>query len=140
MPLRSHLTFCLAVACTFAAIGVVNDLFDLERSDGLHLILKVLTTSGFSVLWVLFIHRRRPKFSFVIAGVQVLWMIASARLLPTTQKVLTSSQWRTHIAFHGFLILVLALFSYGWFGTFFRMEGRRYFAAHTEMLCHPPCS
>lgn len=31
MPLRSFLTFCLTVACTLAAIGVVNDLFDLEQ-------------------------------------------------------------------------------------------------------------
>jgi serine phosphatase RsbU (regulator of sigma subunit) len=31
------------------------------------------------------------------------------------------------------LILGLVLFSYGWFGTFFRLEGKRYFAAHTEI-------
>ena len=55
MPLRSFVTFGLAVACTFVAIGVVDDLFDLEHSDVRHLILRVLTTSGFAVLWVLFI-------------------------------------------------------------------------------------
>jgi len=34
---------------------------------------------------------------------------------------------------HGLLIMGLILFSYGWFGTFFQMEGKRYFAAHTEI-------
>jgi len=30
MPIRSFLTFCLSVAFTFAAVGAVNDLFDLS--------------------------------------------------------------------------------------------------------------
>ena len=34
---------------------------------------------------------------------------------------------------HGLLIIVFVLFSYGWFSTFFRIEGKRYFAAHTEI-------
>jgi serine phosphatase RsbU (regulator of sigma subunit) len=28
---------------------------------------------------------------------------------------------------------VFILFSYGWFGTFFQLKGKRYFAAHTEI-------
>jgi hypothetical protein len=52
MPLRSFVAFCFAVACTFAAIGVVNDLFELEHSDVRHMILKVLATAGFAVLWL----------------------------------------------------------------------------------------
>jgi serine phosphatase RsbU (regulator of sigma subunit) len=133
MPLRSFLTFCLAVACTFAAIGVVNDLFDLERSDTKHLFSKIVTISGFAVLCVLFAHRRMPKVLWALAIAQVLWLIASPRLLPSVQRVLTAQEWRTNVAFHGVLILVLILFSYGWFGTFFQMEGKRYFAAHTEI-------
>jgi sigma-B regulation protein RsbU (phosphoserine phosphatase) len=133
MPLRSFLTFCLAVAFTFAAIGVVNDLFDLERSDARHLILKVLTTSGFAVLCVLFIHRRMPKLLLALAVAQVFWLIASARLLPSTPRVLTPQEWQMHVDLHGLLIMVFILFSYGWFGTFFQMEGKRYFAAHTEI-------
>lgn len=133
MPLRSFLAFCFAVACTFAAIGVVNDMFDLERSDAKHLILKVLTAAGFAVLWVLFIHRRMPKVLLALVMVQVLWLIASARLLPSAQRGLTSHQWQTQVALHGFFIIVLVLFAYGWFGAFFQMEGKRYFAAHTEI-------
>lgn len=133
MPLRSFVAFCLAVACTFAAIGAVNDLFDLEHSDVPHLISKVLTTSGVAVLWVLFIYRRMPKLLIGLAVAQFLWLLASSRIHPSIQSTLTVQQWRTHVAFHGFIILVLILFSYGWFGTFFRMEGRRYFAAHTEI-------
>jgi hypothetical protein len=133
MPLRSFLTFCLAVACTFAAIGVVNDLFELQRSDLKHLVLKILTTSGFAVLWVLFIHRRAPKVLLGLAVAQVLWLIASARLLPPATRVLTSQEWQTNVALHGLLIIVFILLSHGWFGTFFQMEGKRYFAAHTEI-------
>ena len=87
MPLRSFLTFCLAVACTFAAIGVVNDLFDLERSDGKHLLLKVLTTSSFAVLCVLFVHRRTPKLLLALAATQLLWLIGSARVFPPAQQL-----------------------------------------------------
>lgn len=37
------------------------------------------------------------------------------------------------LALHAGLIIVFVLFSYGWFGTLFRIEGRRYYAAHTEI-------
>jgi hypothetical protein len=133
MPLRSFVVFCLAVACTFAAVGIVNDLFDLEHSDVPHLILKVLTTSGFAVLWILVLYRRMPKLLIILAVAQAVWLIASARLLPVPQHIFTSQEWRTHVIVHGLLIMGLILFSYGWFGTFFQIEGKRYFAAHTEI-------
>lgn len=133
MPLRSFVTFCIAVACTFAAIGVVNDLFDLEHSDVRHLIYKVVTTAGFAVLWTLFIYRRMPKVLIALAVVQTLWLIVSSRMLPSPHNTFTAEQWRMHVALHGFILLVLILFSYGWFGTFFRLEGRRYYVAHTEI-------
>jgi len=138
MPLRSYLIFCLAVAFTFAAIGVVNDLFDLERSDTRHLVVKVLTTAGFSVLWVFMLHRRRSGRAFVVSIVvlalaQTLLLVAVAQLMPAQHRVLSPQQWKAEVALHGFLLLILILFSYGWFGTFFQMEGRRYFAAHTEI-------
>jgi len=59
-----------------------------------------------------------PKLLFALAVAQVLWLMASARMIPSAQRVLTSEEWRTHVALHGLLILVLILFSYGWFGTF----------------------
>jgi sigma-B regulation protein RsbU (phosphoserine phosphatase) len=133
MPLRSFFVFCLAVAFTFAAIGVVSDLFDLEYSDGKHLFARALTTSSFAVLWVFFIHKRMPKVVWgALGAAQILWLISSARLFPPAERVLTPEALRTQIALHGFLLIVLILFSYGWFGLFFQMEGRRYFAAHTE--------
>ncbi len=133
MPLRSYFLFCLAVACTFATVGVVNDIFDLAHSDPLHLVLKILTTSGFSVLWIIAIHRRTPRFIALVVVIQISWMVASARLFPAAHRNLTQSEWQSQVAFHGFLILVFVLFSYGWFGTFFQAEGRRYYAAHTEI-------
>lgn len=133
MPLRSFVTFCIAVACTFAAIGVVNDLFDLEHTDLRHLIARVVTTSGFTVLATLFIYRRMPKVLIALAVLQTLWLIFASRMLPSPHNVFTPEQWRTHVALHGFILLVLILFSYGWFGTFLRMEGRRYYVAHTEI-------
>lgn len=133
MPWRSYFLFCLAVAFTFATIGVVNDLFDLTHSDVLHLVLKVVTTSGFSVLWVIALQRRSPKFIASLIAIQVFWMIASARLFPTPHRNLTASDWQTQVLFHGFLILVFVLFGYGWFGAFFQLEGKRYYAAHTEI-------
>jgi hypothetical protein len=124
MPLGSFVTFCLAVGCTFAAIGAVNDLFDLEHSDTRHLISKVLTTSSVAVLLVLFVYRRMPKLLITLAIAEVLWLIASSRMHPLPQNTFSAEQWRTHVALHGFVIIVLILFSYGWFGTFFR-NGRQ---------------
>src|SRR4051794_36610799 len=50
MPARSFAIFCLAVAFTFAAIGVVNDLFDLEHSDTAKLVGKIVSASSFAVV------------------------------------------------------------------------------------------
>ena len=133
MPLRSYLVFCLAVGFTFAAVGVVNDLFDLAHSDIPHLLLKIFTTSAFSVLWVMAIHRRTPKFIVGLVVVQIAWMIAADHMLSKTHRELNPSQWQIQVVLHGFLILIFVLFSYGWFGTFFQMEGKRYYAAHTEI-------
>jgi hypothetical protein len=138
MPLRSFLTFCLAVGFTFASVGAVNDLFDVEHSDAHRLAAKILTSAVFAVLWILILHRRMSRRMFVIfatalALVQMAWLIALARILPPLPGTFTSEQWRTHVDVHGLLIIGLILFSYGWFGTFFQMEGKRYFAAHTEI-------
>ena len=70
---------------------------------------------------------------FPLAVAQLLWLVASTRLLPAPHQILSASEWRTRVVFHGFMIIVFVLFSDGWFGTFFRMEGKRYFAAHTEI-------
>jgi hypothetical protein len=138
MPLRSFLTFCLSVAFTFASVGAVNDLFDVEHSDARRLTAKILTAAVFAVLWIVILHRRmsRPRFaSFaaVLAIAQISWLIALARIFPPLQRTFTAEDWRTHVDLHGLLIIGLILFSYGWFGTFFQMEGKRYFAAHTEI-------
>ena len=61
MPIRSFLTFCLSVAFTFAAVGAVNDLFDLEHSDARRLIVKVLTSAVFAVVWIMILHRRMTR-------------------------------------------------------------------------------
>ena len=133
MPIRSFVTFCLAVAFTFAAIGVVNDLFDLEHSDIRHLVLRVLTTAGFAVLWVLVLYRRMPKLLILLAVAQAAWLFVSASMMPPPNHTFTANDWRTNVDLHGLLLIVLILFSYGWFGTFFQFEGKRYFAAHTEI-------
>jgi hypothetical protein len=132
MPLRSFLVFCLAVGCTFAAIRVVNDLFDLEHSDSKHLLAKVLTTFSFAVLWVLFVHRRMPKVVLAfLAAAQILWLLASARLFPPVEHVLTPQDWKTHVAnprlsadrpYFVQLRMVRHVSLNG---------GKRYFAAHT---------
>ncbi|HMG84412.1 MAG TPA: PP2C family protein-serine/threonine phosphatase [Terracidiphilus sp.] len=138
MPLRSFLTFCLSVAFTFASIGAVNDLFDVEHSDARRLIAKVLTSAVFAVLWIVILHRRMSRslfiaFAAVLVVAQVSWLIALARIFPPLQRTFTSEEWRTQVDLRGLLIIGLILFSYGWFGTFFQMEGKRYFAAHTEI-------
>jgi UDP-N-acetylmuramyl pentapeptide phosphotransferase/UDP-N-acetylglucosamine-1-phosphate transferase len=93
MPLRPFLTFCLSVAFTFASIGAVNDLFDVEHSDGRRLIAKVLTSAVFAVLWILILHRRMTRplfiaFATVLVIAQISWLIALARIFPPLQRTL----------------------------------------------------
>ena len=138
MPIRSFLTFCLSVAFTFAAVGAVNDLFDLEHSDVRRLVVKVLTSAVFAVVWIMILHRRMTRRLFIasatiLAIAQTAWLMISPRIFPPLQHTFTAEQWRTHVDLHGLLIMGLILFSYGWFGTFFQMEGKRFFAAHTEI-------
>src|ERR1700744_4982201 len=106
MPLRSYLLFCAAVAFTFATVGVVNDLFDLAHTDLLHLILKIVTTAGFSVFWVVALHRRTPKFIAPLIAVQIVWLVISARLFPTPHRNLSPADWQMQVMFHSFLILI----------------------------------
>jgi hypothetical protein len=93
MPLRSYLVFCLAVACTFAAVAVVNDLFDLERSNSFRLVVKILTTSGLSVLCVLFVQQRVPrKLIASIAVAYVVMLVVLSRLSGPIHTVLLTPQ------------------------------------------------
>jgi serine phosphatase RsbU (regulator of sigma subunit) len=85
------------------------------------------------MLSVLLAYRRSLRLLICLAAAQTVWLALAAHFSPAPNRVFTSSEWRTQVAVHGFLILVLVLFGYGWFGTFFRMEGRRYYAAHTEI-------
>jgi hypothetical protein len=130
MALRSFLTFCLALASTFVAIGVLNDLFDLEPSDAPHLDLKVLTTSGFAVLWKLVLHKPKRKLPVLVAIAQVAWIIAAARLFPAPHndfylRAMAHSRHPAWPAHPGIDPLPLR------FGRFFQIEDKRYFAAHT---------
>jgi serine phosphatase RsbU (regulator of sigma subunit) len=84
------------------------------------------------------LHRRMTRRLFIasatiLAIVQTAWLMISPRIFPPLQHTFTAEQWRTHVDLHGLLIMGLILFSYGWFGTFFQMEGKRFFAAHTEI-------
>jgi hypothetical protein len=119
MPLRSFLVFCLAVGCTFAAIRVVNDLFDLEHSDSKHLLAKVLTTFSFAVLWVCSFIGECPKLYWPFSRPRKFY--GCLRLRGCSRRSSMSSLPRTGrpmSQIHGFLLIVLILFSYGWFGTF----------------------
>jgi sigma-B regulation protein RsbU (phosphoserine phosphatase) len=78
--------------------------------------------------------KRMAVLSALILGIgQTAWLIALTRIFPPLHRTFTSEEWRTHVDIHALLIIGLILFSYGWFGTFFQMEGKRYFAAHTEI-------
>jgi len=97
MPIRSFLTFCLSVAFTFAAVGAVNDLFDLEHSDVRRLVVKVLTSAVFAVVWIMILHRRMTRRLFIasatiLAIVQTAWLMISPRIFPPLQHTFTAEQ------------------------------------------------
>ena len=133
MPLRSLFLFLGGVAFIFAAVGAGTDLLGLEVSSTPRLVTTILLTSISSALWAFFGARRMRTAVTIMGFAQFGAFILSARLLPPVPHSLSVDQWRWQVLVHGGLILLFILSGYGLFILFFRREGARFFAAHTEI-------
>jgi hypothetical protein len=133
MPRRSLLTFLAGVAFLFAGVGVVSDLLNLEHSDPLRFIVAVVLTSLSSVLFALFGSMRMIKSLLTLTCAQILVFPITGRLLPRINRTLPVALWRSQVNEHSALVLGFIVAGYLLFIMFFRLEGSRFFAAHTEI-------
>ncbi len=133
MPRRSLVTFLAAVWCLFAAIGGVNDSLRIENSQPSSFLWLVLMTGTTAVLWALFGTMRMIKSLIAMAVFQLTIFLFAMPLWLSEAQALTPDQLKQKLALHDAAVLVFVLSGYVLFVAFFRMEGKRFFAAHTEI-------
>ena len=133
IPPRSLLIFYCAVACLFAANGVVTDILNIDSSSGPLLAFRSLTSAFIAVGWAFFGIRRMVRSMVIYALCQAIFFYSVGKLMPDVHHALTVQQMRNAIILRAFLINALIAIGYSLFLTFFRFEGRRFFAAHTEI-------
>jgi hypothetical protein len=133
MPRRSFLVFLLGVACLFAAIGTVGDAMHLEVSSPFSLAFAVVANGVGAALWAMFFTLRMWKPLIVLAIYQFTLFPYLTGLVLSRPRVLTMEQIKQGWIEHAAIVIVCIILGYVLFVMFFRSEGRRYFAAHTEI-------
>jgi hypothetical protein len=132
MPRSSFLTFLGGAACLFAGLGSLNDCLNLEQSTTPRFIQAVLASACLAVLWAWFGSRRMIKSLIVFVIVQIFYFTLVSRATPP-HRTLSVEEWRAGVLIHCVVALILVNAGYVLFITFFGMEGKRFFAAHTEI-------
>jgi serine phosphatase RsbU (regulator of sigma subunit) len=133
MPKSSVVIFLAGVACLFAGVGTVTDSFGLEHSTTARLVATIIVTALTSMMWAFIGSMRMFKWLIVVGVVQVGAFFLLAQVFPPVDQVLSTQQWRDAIATHGLITLCSIITGYVLFVLFFRQEGKRFFAAHTEI-------
>jgi hypothetical protein len=133
MPRSSIVIFLLGVSCLFGGVGTVIDSFSLEQSTPARLIGTILVTAITSAMWALVGSLRMFKWMAVLAIAQFTAFIVLGNAFRPVTRVLTAQEWRDQTVIHGVLILCLIVSAYVLFVVFFAQEGKRFFAAHTEI-------
>jgi hypothetical protein len=133
MPRSSIVIFLCGVAFLFAGVGTVTDSFALEQSTPPRLVATILLTAVTSMLWAFVGSLRMYKWMIAVAVGQFVAFFLMAQVLPPVGHVLSAQQWRDEIAIHSLLVLCFIVGGYALFVVFIRQEGRRFFAAHTEI-------
>ncbi len=132
MPPSSITAFLGGVACLFAAVGVINDCLDLERSSPWHFVATVIATAIPSMFWAWFGSLLMIRSMIALGVIQFVAFAIIGRYTPH-MHALSNQQWRDQVTLHGVLMLVFIVAGYVLFLSFFRLEGKRFFAAHTEI-------
>jgi len=133
MPRSSIVIFLSGVACLFGAVGTVVDSFSLEQSSTPRLLATIVVTAFTSMIWAWVGSLRMYKGMIAVAIGQAGAFFLLAQILPPVERSLSAQQWRDQTAIHGLLVLCLIIAGYILFIFFFRQEGKRFFAAHTEI-------
>jgi Stage II sporulation protein E (SpoIIE) len=133
MPRRSYAAFLCGVACLFAGLGSVNDALNLERSSTTAFVRAILISGIVGAGWAWLASRRMIKSMIAFGMGQCALYAILARYYTPPVRTLNIEQWRTGVATHAVLAIILINLGYIFFISFFQMEGKRFFAVQTEM-------
>jgi serine phosphatase RsbU (regulator of sigma subunit) len=134
MPRRSVALLLLGVACLFGAIGSIADAMNMEHSTPFSFAFSVAISGVNAVLWALFFTWGMRKS---VIGMFLYQFLIFPRLMAWVgsrqPRILSTAQLKEEWAGHGAVALVCIVAGYALFIAFFRLEGKRYYAAHTEI-------
>jgi serine phosphatase RsbU (regulator of sigma subunit) len=134
MPRRSMVLLLLGVACLFGAIGSIADATNMEHSTPLSFVFSVLGSGVGAVLWALIFTMGMWK---TLIGMCLYQTLVFPRLMAWAgskqPRILNTAQLRQEWVRHGVVALACIVAGYVLFIVFFRREGQRFFAAHTEI-------
>ena len=139
-PLKTRITFLLAVFFIFAGIGFANDIINMGRQPLLRFALSVLIISVFAVLYAAtgVILRRRFWKAFVpLCALQFLSMGLLARAFPDAFQAVQLNAAETdrlhaRLAIDGCAVIASIALGYTGFVSVSISEGRRYLKSQTE--------
>jgi hypothetical protein len=140
-PLRSSVIFLLGVFLIFSTIPFVDDMTEMGREPALRLVLNVLITGGFCVLYAfagLSLRSKWWKAFFPIFVVHVVLVnVVAARLpnLPQPQLMDAAQIVKLHsrLSFDGVATFLAVVFGYVCFVTVSVTESRRYLRVRAEI-------
>ena len=133
MPTSSFLIFLAAVFCLFGSLGFILDSRNPQETTVSELTI-VVVRSCFAVCWAFLGTRRMFKSMIPLAAVQIsaIWLLGRVYSNPPDLAVdVAALKDKVRVDATGVLVSVIC--GYVLFLLFFQREGKRFFAAHTEI-------
>jgi hypothetical protein len=135
MPLRSFLICLAGIGCLFGATGVLADSIRVAQQGRSALLFSLASGMGMSILWATAFLRWMPKTMLLVIILQ--FPVLNMTLTPYAYRhwslTLAGPELRSAFVTHQLVALWMVIAGYICFIWFFRLEGRRFFAAHTEI-------
>jgi Stage II sporulation protein E (SpoIIE) len=134
LPNSSLLIFLAAVFCLFCSLGFNLDSRNPQATTASELTVNVLVRACFAVCWAFFGTRGMFKSMIPLAAALVSaiwWLDYVYSNVPSLAMDAAAFEEKLRVDSSGTLISVIC--GYALFLLFFRREGKRFFAAHTEI-------
>ena len=134
LPTSSLFIFLTGVFCLFASLGFIFDSRNPQETTASELTINVVVRACFAVCWAFLGTRGMFKFMIPLAVVQVFAIVALHRAyinMPNLAMDAAALKDKLRVDTAGTFISVVC--GYVLFLVFFQREGRRFFAAHTEI-------
>jgi hypothetical protein len=133
MPRRSLVLFLLGVAALFAGVGTITDSLAIEQSRQPALLWSVGFSVGSALLWAFFGSMQMRKTLIAVAIGQVMLITIASQWFPRKPSSAPAAQMMPSLLLRDNLAMTSIFVGYALFIAFFRREGNRFFAVHTEM-------